>query len=133
MTHLHGDPCPLGIEAIPHELMQTCCALPGGPVAAALRKLRAEHLDCLIWDDMTCEEAIAFGEEIRQLADNMERAHPARRIARKTSDQDTAGDDREVWPFSRSSTFADALVTLRHAAGWFDRVGTMGFAVDAWW
>ena len=132
-THRPKDPCPLKREGEPSGIIARCCWLRGELAARELEALGNEDLPRLMRDSMSAEQAIDLSVALKTYADAQEREH--RGSARKPKGAGWHGywaKKRRAWIWTSYSTFEEALASIREAARWYEKVGRLGFGVQAW-
>lgn len=133
LTHPRTAPCPFAEDNLPSGIFGDCCWLRGKAAAHVLDALGEIGLAERMYEDMPCEDAIAFAKTLRDASDRLERQ--AQRTGKKPRGAGWNGiwDEKTkdiVW--QTYSTFEDALAEIRKAASWYEKVGRMGFGVHAW-
>jgi hypothetical protein len=87
-----------------------------------------------MFGDMSPEEAVAFADELRVAADSLE--HEYANASEKPKGAECAGHfnvEKGHWEGVEYFTFEQALASIRQAARWYEKVGTLGYGVHAWW
>ena len=86
-----------------------------------------------MYSDMTCEEALAFAHTLRAAANHLDKQYRRSPTKPKGAAWNGTWDaEKKEWVFETTSTFPEALATVREAADWFETVGEAGFGVIAW-
>ncbi|MFA4973887.1 MAG: hypothetical protein WC683_14845 [bacterium] len=112
----------------------TCCSLRGKVAARELEALGENALAERMYKDMTSDEAATFATDLRETADRLEAEHQHDNPKPKGAGWNGTWDNKRnefVWELT--STFEEALASVREAARWYEKVGTRGFGVHAWW
>jgi hypothetical protein len=85
-----------------------------------------------MYKDMTHDEAITFAEKLAVAADRLDRRYA--RMARKPKGAGYNGTwdkTAQAWVWAEYSTFDEAIASIREAAHWYEKVGSLGFGVHA--
>lgn len=133
-THKPDTPCPFRDIDQPLGIFGTCCWLRGKVAARELEALGRTALADRMFEDMTPEEARAFGAELKAEADALEKEHtdPDRRP--KGAGWNGVWDKTaKTWVWEDYSTFEEALAAIRTAAAWYEMVARLNLGVHAWY
>lgn len=130
-THPPNKLCPFEADNFPQGAFASCCSLRGKIAARELAALSEEDLSDRMFQDMTAEEALAFAEELNQAADRLEREHQNDDPKPKGAGWGGTWDGKK-WVYE-TSTFEEALASIREAGRWYHKVGDLGFGVHAWY
>lgn len=134
MTHLIDEPCPFAADDNPIGMLGTCCSLRGKVAAHELDALGETDLCKRMYQDMSFAEAITFSAEMFAAADRLEREYAAKPEKPKGAGWNgTYDSEKKDWVWNTHSTFEEALAAIRQAARWYDKVGRLGFGVNAWY
>jgi len=128
-----GEPCPFQNDNFPTGMLGTCCSLRGKVAEYELEALGEISLAEGMYGDMTAEEAEKFAHKLRDAADRLERKH--QRKAQKTKGAGWNGiwnAKTKSWEYQEYSTFAEALLAIREAGRWYEKVASLGYGVHAW-
>lgn len=133
-THLKDQPCPLDGPDVPKgPIFGNCCWLRGKVAAHELEALGENDLAERMYQDMTCQEALAFAEELGAAADRLEQQYAKARRKPKGAGWNGQWDEHaKDWVWQTYSTFEEALAEIRVASRWFEKIGQLGFGVHAW-
>jgi len=134
MTHFDDEPCPLAADDNPIGMPGACCSLRGTIAARELDALGEGDLAARMYDDMPSDEAAKFAKDLHEAADTLERKYAGK--ARKPHGAGWNGTydskkKRYVW--QTYTSFDDAIASIRQAARWYEKVGSRGFGVHAWY
>ncbi len=134
-VHRETDLCPFQDERFPRGILGGCCWLLGKIAEIELEALGETALRERMFEDMTAEEAVSFGRALAGTADFHEELPEEERFYKHETFAWKGTWDREryAWVFDRPSTFEQAIVSVREAARWYEKVGRLGFGVRAWW
>lgn len=134
LTHRDDEPCPFASDRFPIGMLATCCSLRGKAAAYELDALGEGELSDRMYRDMTAEEAPRFATVLREAADRLEATYADEPAKPKGAGWGRyLGLDEHGQPiWSEFTTFEDALARIREAARWYEKVGALGFGVDAW-
>jgi hypothetical protein len=133
-THRAKEPCPFKEDDFPIGPLGTCCWLRGKAAARELVALSERALSDRMHINMTAEQALDFAKELADAADRLERLHAGRPDEPKGAGWNgTWEPDRKEWVWEMYSTFEEALASIREAARWYEKVGRLGFGVNAWY
>lgn len=107
------------------------CAMTGRRQTAARELHALGETDLLdrMYENMTVEEAGAFATELRAAVDRLRKRHAGKRGPRGAGYNGTYERKRFVW--HNYSTFKEALASIEYAAGWYEKVSSLGFDVYA--
>ncbi|MBI5536563.1 MAG: hypothetical protein HY898_27835 [Deltaproteobacteria bacterium] len=134
MTHLPDEPCPFEADNNPIGVLATCCSLRGKVAAYELDALGEKSLASHMYEDMTAAKAIVFAKKLLGACDRLERAHAGDAEKPKGAGWGQTYDlTKEKWVGGTSSTFEEAIATIRQAARWYEKVGRLGCGVHAWY
>ncbi len=132
-THPDGAPCPFHPAALASEIFSGCCWLRGKVAAHELDALNEQRLATRMFDDMTPNEALDFGGELRAAALRLEAQHRDDDARPRGAGWNGCWDATRRETVWRSySTFEEALAEIRLAADWYEKVGAMNYGVHAW-
>lgn len=136
LIHAETEPCPFADEGFVTGMFATCCSLRGKAAAYELAALGETELSDAMYSNMTCEAALEFALRLRACADRLQRTyvHPTD----KPHGADWGGCRRNpttgaLEEYHDYTTFEDALARIREAARWYEKIGLLGFGVDAWY
>ncbi len=132
LTHREADPCPFEKDRFPQTDLGNCCTLYAEPAYLELKALGLRDLAADMRDPISAEDAIGLASMLRKAVRGQEVEYSEKDV--KPHGRGIAGhvDDASgqfVW--TRFTTFEDALACIRQAADWYEKVGTLGFGVNA--
>jgi len=133
-THEKDEACPFKADNPPKGMIATCCSLRGNMAARELEALGERALEARMYSDMTAEEALNFAEELRREADRLEAKH--QHDAERPKGAGWNGiwnESTKTCEWQSRSTFEKALAEIRLAARWYEKVGSLGYGVHAWY
>ena len=115
-------------------MVGTCCSLRGKIAAYELLALGEIDLCGRMYQDMTVETTLAFAEGLVRAADRLEAIqrdpdHPLPGAGANGNGDVTTKE--VIW--QSDSTFDESLASIREAARWYAKVGTMGYGVHVWY
>jgi len=85
-----------------------------------------------MYKNMRAEDAIVFADELRAAADALEES--ASSTTKKPKGAGYNGEwnaKAQRWDWQGFSTFEEALDSIREAAAWYEKVGSLGYGVWA--
>ena len=130
LTHRPKALCPFQGDDNPVGPLGTCCSLYGQAAAATLESLGERHLSGLMHDHMTAERALDFAGYLRTAADQVRREQEAKRPDAAATPSAQAKEPAET---SEKPTVLDLkLAVIHQAAAWYEKIGKLGFGVEAW-
>ena len=131
-THNPDEPCSFEQYMVPRGMFGTCCSLRGKVAARELAALGETKVSERMYEDMLAEEAIVFAEELRAAADRLEESARGSTDKPKGAGWNGEWDAKgEKWDWQDYSTFEEALDSIREAAAWYEKVGSLGYGVRA--
>ncbi len=130
-THNPDEPCPFEQYLFP-KAARSCCSLRGKMAARELDAYGETKLSDRMFQDMSAEEAIDFADELRAAADRLEDSAYCTREKPKGAGYNGEWNTKEnKWDWQGFSTFEEALDSIREAAAWYEKVGSLGYGVWA--
>jgi hypothetical protein len=134
MTHFPDEPCPFATDENPIGMLGSCCSLRGKVAAHELDALGEEGLSACMFENMTAEVAIAFAKELGAACDRLERDFKEAPAKPKGAGWNgTLDPTTKEWHWQTYSTFEESIAAIRIAAKWYEKVGRLGYGVDAWY
>lgn len=132
-THHPGEPCPFEQHLFPRSA-KSCCSLQGTIAVRELGALHEWELQGRMFRDMSAEEACAFADQLRAAADRVEESASSRTEKPRGAGYRGPRDKKDQrWPYEAFSTFEEALDSIREAAAWYEKVGSLGYGVQLCW
>jgi hypothetical protein len=127
-THNH-EPCTLDPGRFPEGILRALCSIHGLLAVYELSALGLEGLMLRMSEDMTAEEAKTISQDLRSAADQLELEYEGKADKPEGAGWGDCGPECE---HRHHATFEEALATIREAARWYEKVGGLGYGVDAW-
>jgi hypothetical protein len=85
-----------------------------------------------MYKNMCAEDAIVFAYELRAAADALEESESSTTEKPKGAGYNGEWNAKEQrWDWQGFSTFEEALYSIREAAAWYEKVGSLGYGVWA--
>ena len=85
-----------------------------------------------MYKNMCAEDAIVFADELRAAADALEGGVSSTTEKPKGAGYNGEWNAKEQrWDWQGFSTFEEALGSIREAAAWYEKVGSLGYGVWA--
>jgi hypothetical protein len=132
-THKPDESCPFEQYLFPKGMLGTCCSLRGKVAARELAALGESKVSERMFEDMSAEEAIEFADELRAAADRREESALNNKKPSGAGWNGVWNEKAERWDWQDYSTFEQALDSIREAAAWYEKVGSLGYGVWAWY
>ena len=130
-THNPGEPWPFEQYLFP-KAARSCCSFRGKMAARELEAYGETKLSERMYKDMSAEEASVFADELRAAADRLEESASSRtKKPRGAGHNGEWNAKEEKWDWQCFSTFEEALDSIREAAAWYEKVGSLGYGVWA--